>query len=103
MSIAVIRHRGGGKDDNDNPVPWTDHPLEAVEVEPGEGSEYVQRARDGESIECVVYFRPAVDLTGRDELTVDGERYKVRVGQWRPRRGRASRAGTVAYCVRGEG
>jgi len=103
VSVTVTRHRGGGRDDDGNPIPWSDVALEAVAVAPAEGTEYVERARDGEQLECVVYFRPVVDLTGDDELTVDGKRYRIRVGQWRPRRGRASRAGTVALCARGEG
>ncbi len=103
MSVTVTRHRGGGRDDDGNPIPWDDVDLTAQAVAPAAGSELVERARDGENIECVVYFRPAIDLTGADELTVDGKRYRVRIGQWRPRRGRASRAGTVALCMRGEG
>ncbi|MGW5377443.1 hypothetical protein ACWESM_18555 [Nocardia sp. NPDC003999] len=103
MSVPVIRHRGGGYDDDGNPIPWVDHPLEADAVAPGPGSPYADRARDGETVARVVYFRPAVDLTERDELTVDGRRYRLEVDQWRPRRGRASRTGTVAICTAREG
>ncbi|MBF6411205.1 head-tail adaptor protein [Nocardia farcinica] len=103
MSYTVTRHRGGGRDGDDNPIPWTPHALTAEAIAPAAGTVYAERARDGESLECVVYFRPAVDLTSDDELTVDGIRYRIRVEQWRPRRGRASRTGTVALCLRKEG
>ncbi|WP_280410692.1 phage head completion protein [Nocardia asiatica] len=104
MSETVIRHRGGGRDEDGNPIPWTDVPLVAVAVAPGATAEYVERARDGQHIECTVYFRPAVDLTGADELTVGGDRYRVQVEQWKPRRAvRPGRLGTVALCSRGEG
>jgi len=103
MSYTVIRHRGGGQDDDGNPIPWVDHPLEANGIAPAAGTFYAERARDGERLERVVYFRPPVDLTGDDELTVDGKRYRIQVEPWMPRRGRASRGGTVALCERGEG
>lgn len=101
MSETVIRHRGGGMDNDNNPRPWVDEPLRARAVAPGATAEYVDRGRDGQQVACSVYFWPAVDLTGDDELTVRGERYRVQVEQWRSPRGR--RAGTVALCSRGEG
>lgn len=101
MTETVTRHRGGGYDNDGNPVPWEDAELVARGVEPGATVEYLDRGRDGQRVECSVYFSPAVDLTGADQLTVRGERYFVQVDQWRPRRGR--RTGTVALCSRGEG
>ncbi|WP_041559729.1 hypothetical protein [Nocardia farcinica] len=101
MSETVIRHRGGGFDDNGDPIPYTDVDLRARAVAPGATAEYQDRGRNGQTVEMTVYFYPAVDLTGSDELTVRGERYLVQVEQWKSPRTR--RTGTVALCSRGEG
>lgn len=103
MSITVIRHRGGGYDDNGDPIPHTDTELQALGVAPGANPGAAERGRNGQRVECSVYFSPAVDLTGSDELTVDGQRYEIAVEQWRPRADRSGRTGTVALCSRGEG
>lgn len=101
MSETVIRHRGGGMDDDGNPVPWEDDPIIARAVAPGATVEYLDRGRNGSRVECSVYFVPAVDLVNADELTVRGERYLVQVEQWRSPR--TSRTGTVALCSAGVG
>jgi hypothetical protein len=103
VTETVIRHRGGGMDEDNNPIPGTDEPLEAVGVAPGANPEYLDRGRNGQRVEYSVYFMPAVDLTGADELTVDGQRYEIAVEQWKPRAGRRGRTGTLALCSRGEG
>lgn len=101
MSETVVRHRGGGMDDDGNPVPSTDSDLTARAVAPGAAPEYLDRGRDGERVECTVYFHPAVDLANTDELTVRGSRYRVQVEQWRSPY--TSRTGTVALCSAGRG
>ncbi|MFE3057637.1 hypothetical protein [Nocardia sp. NPDC059239] len=103
MSVTVVRHRGGGFDDDGNPIPWTDKELDATEVAPGAAPAYLDRGRNGQRVECSVYFRPAVDLLSTDELTVDGVRYQIEVQQWTPRRGGGRRTGTLALCSTGEG
>ncbi|MEU1526359.1 hypothetical protein ABZ413_29600 [Nocardia rhamnosiphila] len=101
MSETVIRHRGGGMDGDGNPIPSTDDPLSARAVAPGATAEYVDRGRDGERVECTVYFYPAVDLGNSDELTVRGVRYRMQVEQWRSPY--TSRTATVALCSAGRG
>ncbi len=101
MSRTVTRHRGGGVDSDDNPVPWVDQPLTARSVAPGANPEYIDRGRNGQRVEKSVFFLPAVDLTGTDELTVDGERFQLAVLPWESPFSR--RTGTVALCSRGEG
>ncbi|MFE3196261.1 hypothetical protein ACFXHA_45200 [Nocardia sp. NPDC059240] len=104
MSASVIRHRGGGFDDEGNPIPSTDTGLVALAVAPGAAPAYLDRGRNGQSVSISVYFRPAVDLLSTDELTVDGIRYQIDVQQWAPRRGGpARRAGTLALCSVGKG
>ncbi|MGV9666937.1 hypothetical protein [Nocardia niigatensis] len=103
MTETVMRHRGGGFDDDNNPIPWTDKELEGAEVAPGAAPAYLDRGRNGQRVECSVYFRPAVDLTNDDELTVGGVRYRIEVQQWKPRRGAGRRTGTLALCSTGEG
>ncbi|WP_067573689.1 phage head completion protein [Nocardia acidivorans] len=103
MSEIVIRHRGGGFDDDGNPVPASDVELVAAAVAPAAAPAYLDRGRNGAKVSVSVYFRPAVDLTRNDELTVDGVRYRIEVQQWKPRRGGACRAGTLALCSTGEG
>lgn len=104
MSVTVVRHRGGGFDDDGNPIPSADAELVALVVAPGAAPAYLDRGRNGQTVSVSVYFRPAVDLKNDDELTVDGVRYQIEVQQWRPRRsGSARRAGTLALCSTGEG
>ncbi|WP_378735518.1 hypothetical protein [Nocardia brasiliensis] len=101
MSVPVIRHRGPRWDSDGNPLPTADTPLTAEAVAPGANPNMIDRGRDGQRVEVSVYFEPAVDLTGADELTVDGQRYRLAVEQWSSPW--SSRSGTVALCSRGEG
>ncbi|WP_280393221.1 hypothetical protein [Nocardia wallacei] len=101
MSEQVIRHRGGGMDDDGNPVDSTDTPLAARAVAPGATAEYADRGRNGETVEYSVYFYPAADLRNDDELTVRGDRYAIQVEQWRSPY--TTRTGTVALCSAGKG
>jgi hypothetical protein len=102
MPEPVTRHRGGGFDDDDDPIPYVDAPLTAYAVAPGATAEYIARGRNGARIEYSVYFIPPVDLVDTDQMTVRGGRFDVQVEQWIspyvP-----SHAGTVALCTRGEG
>ncbi|WP_378735401.1 hypothetical protein [Nocardia brasiliensis] len=101
MSFTVTRHRGPRVDSDGNPVPSADEPLTAKAIEPGANPDYADRGRDGQRVELTVWFEPAVDLTGADELTVNGERYALAVMPWSSPW--SSRTGTVALCSRGEG
>lgn len=99
MSEQVIRHRGGGRDENGQWTAGSDVPLIAMEVAPAGGSKTVERAREGETIAYTVYFRVGVDLTNSDELTVRGERFSIIVNDWRA----GGRGGCEVLCTRGQG
>lgn len=99
MSEQVIRHRGGGRDENGKWVEPSNVPLTPTHVAPGGGSEYTERGRAGETVECVVYFAPGTDLTGDDELTVRGKRYPIIVNDWRA----SGRGGLEVLCTMGQG
>jgi len=89
MSEVVIRHRGGGRDEDGAWTTGEDVPLEATAIAPGGGGEYGARGRTGEQVSAVAFFVPPVDLTNDDELTVRGTRYRIVVNTWRsPRTGR---------------
>ncbi|MEC4838172.1 hypothetical protein R2360_00275 [Mycobacteroides chelonae] len=110
MSEQVIRHRGGGRDENSKltadgmPVPLT-----AIGVAPGSGgssagssggSDRIERARTGEDTQCVVYLPPGTDLVNSDELTVRGKRYhRITVNDWNMN----GRGGLEVLCSRGQG
>ncbi|WP_454199587.1 hypothetical protein [Nocardia sp. Marseille-Q1738] len=101
MTETVTRHRGGGFDNDGNPIPWANASLTARAVAPGATEEYKDRGRDGQRVDMSVYFLPAVDLGNDDELTVRGERYFLQVESWISPF--STRTGTVALCSRGEG
>ncbi|WP_054812102.1 hypothetical protein [Nocardia arizonensis] len=101
MSETVIRHRGGGHDDDGNPVPWGDTAIAVQAIAPGATAEYVDRGRDGDRVEFTIYATPAVDITDADEVTVRGQRCRVQVEDWRSPR--TTRTGTVVLCTRGRG
>ena len=101
MSETVIRHRGGGMDDDGNPVPWVDTAIVVRAVAPGATAEYVDRGRNGQRVEYSIYTTPAVDITNEDEVTVRDRRFLVQVEDWRSPRTR--RTGTVVLCSSGEG
>lgn len=94
----VIRHRGGGRDEDGKLTPTADDPLTPIGVAPGGGSEFVERSRDGESTEFTVYFSPGTDIVNSDEMTVRGERFSVIVNDWRHPLG-----GLEVLCTRGQG
>lgn len=99
MSEQVIRHRGGGRDENSELTEPVDTPLTAMEIAPGGGSKYAERSREGESIAYTVYFMPGVDLTNSDELTVRNQRFSIIVNDWRS----AGRGGLEVLCTRSQG
>lgn len=101
MSETVIRHRGGGRDEDGAVLPSSATPLPAKAVEPQAGSRVTRRAGNGLRVQCVVYFVGPVDLTDDDELTVRGQRYQIDVGVWRSPW--TSRQGVEVLCTRGEG
>lgn len=101
MSEQVIRHRGGGRDENGQLVLPTDEPLTSRAVAPGGGTEHIERLREGETIACTVYFPPGTDVVNSDEMTVRGERFTVIVNDWRsPWTGFG---GLEVLCTRGQG
>jgi hypothetical protein len=99
VSEQVIRHRGGGRDENGQLIPASDVPLEAFGVAPGGGSQNVARLREGETIAATVYFTDFPDLTNADELTVRGERYSIIVNDWHM----SGQGGLEVLCTRGQG
>lgn len=100
MSEQVIRHRGGGRDENGKLIAATDQPLTAWLIAPGGGSEVVDRARDSEDIACTVYFQRGTDVVNSDELTVRSERFTIVVNDWNAG---TSRGGLEVLCTRGQG
>jgi hypothetical protein len=103
MGEQVIRHRGGGRDENGQLVPATQVTMTAIAVAPGAGTERLALGRDGENIDCVVYFTPDVDIVNADELTVRGNRFRIIVNDWHPLRPGSSVAGLEVMCMRGQG
>ena len=99
MSEQVIRHRGGGRDEDGKLTESINTPLTAMEIAPGGGSKYVERAREGETIAFTVYFMPGTDLTNSDELTVRNQRFSIIVNDWRS----AGRGGLEVLCTRSQG
>lgn len=100
MSEQVIRHRGGGRDENGQLVAaGSSVSLSAIGVAPGGGSKRLMRARTGEDVVHVVYFRLGTDVVNSDELTVRGERFRIIVNDWRMR----GRGGLEVLCTRGQG
>ncbi len=101
MAEQVTRHRGGGRDENGQLTLATDDPLPTIAIAPRGGSETVERARNGEVIECTVYFALGTDVKNSDELTVRGERYSVIVNEWRSPW--TDLGGLEVLCTRGGG
>jgi hypothetical protein len=102
MSEQVIRHRGGGRDENGQLIPATDEPLAPIAVAPSGGQEIVERERNIENIACTVYFALDVDIINSDQLTVRGERFNVVVNEWRSP-WTSSVGGLEVLCTRGQG
>lgn len=101
MTETVIRHRGGGMDDDGNAIPWTNLEMDASGIEPGASEEYRELGRNGQRVECSVYFEPAGDITSDDELTVRGTRYQAQVLLWKSPDDTCS--GMVVLCTAGVG
>lgn len=104
MSEQVIRHRGGGRDEDGKIVPATDTPLAAIAVAPSwypamASRETITVGRVSEEIGAVVYFPPGTDVVNSDELTVRGERYRIVVNDWTLQ----GRGGLEVVCTRGQG
>ena len=97
----VIRHRGGGRDENGQLNASADVPLLAIAVAPHGGTEGVDRERDSESTACTVYFPLGTDVVNSDELTVRGERFHVVVNDWHLPG--FSIGGLEVLCTRGQG
>lgn len=105
MTEQVIRHRGGGRDEDGKLVDGSDTPLTAIAVAPGfypapNSQERVSTGRaGGEEIGATVYFALGTDLVNSDELTVRGERYRIVVNRWEMQ----GRGGLEVVCSRGQG
>ena len=68
----VIRVRGGGRDENDDPIPGSETVLMAQAVAPGSSPGNKDRGRNGAKVAFTVYFFPAKDLREGDKLRVRG-------------------------------
>ncbi|WP_292980963.1 hypothetical protein [Mycobacterium sp.] len=104
MSEQVIRHRGGGRDDNSQIIPASSTPLTAIGVALGivpgvRPRQRISSGRDGEDTAAIVYFAPGTDLVNSDELTVRGKRYRIIVNDWQMQ----GRGGLEVLCARGQG
>lgn len=107
MTEQVIRHRGGGRDEDGKLIDTSQEssvPLTAIGVAPGwypavTSRERISDGRDGEDIGAVVYFPLGTDLVNSDELTVRGERYRIVVNEWQVQ----GRGGLEVVCARGQG
>lgn len=103
VTETVTRHRGAIRDEDGKLIPGSSAPLEAFAVAPNGGDSQAQRGRDGEIIDCTVYFTSDdVDLKNDDELTVRDERYQIIVNKWVDPYG-SSLGGLEVLCTRGQG
>lgn len=100
-SEPVIRHRGGGRDENGQFAADESETVMAVAVAPGGGADQVARLRSGEDIDCTVYFPMGTDIVNGDELTVRGNRFRIVVNDWRINANPIG--GLEVLCVRGQG
>ena len=101
--VTRIRSAPGGWDSNNNPVPSTEPSLDIRTrgIEPGLSEALAEYARNGEHIEFTVWLSRGADVKNGDELIVRGDRFAVRVIDWRsPRTGRG---GQVAFATLGRG
>lgn len=97
----VVRVRGAGRDDNDEPVAGTSKDLYAVAVSPGASTRNADRGRNGRRVSYTVYFWPAADLQEGDLLRVRGDLCETVVQDWRsPWTGRR---GHEVLCSAGKG
>ena len=97
----VIRVRGGGRDENDDPIPGSETVLMAQAVAPGSSPGNKDRGRNGAKVAFTVYFFPAKDLREGDKLRVRGTLCDIVVQDWRsPYSGRQ---GLEVLCSSGKG
>ena len=97
----VIRHRGGGRDENGELIAATPVALLAIAVAPGGGADRADRARSGEDVDCTVYFPMGTDIVNTDELTVRGKRFQIVVNDWKIDTNPVG--GMEVLCIRGQG
>lgn len=96
-----MRIRGGGRDDNDDPILPSEAPLRAIAVAPGSSPSNKDRGRNGETVAFTVYFYPVPDLREGDQLRVRGKLMETVILDWQsPYTGRR---GLEVLCSRGEG
>mgnify|MGYP003553680702 FL=1 len=96
----VIRVRGGGRDENDDPIPGSETVLMAQAVAPGSSPGNKDRGRNGAKVAFTVYFFPAKDLREGDKLRVRGTLCDIVVQDWRsPHSGRR---GLEVFCSSGK-
>lgn len=97
----VIRVRGGGRDENDDPIAAYETPLRAIAVAPGSSPSNKDRGRNGETVAFTVFFYPVPDLREGDKLRVRGKLMDTIINDWQsPYTGRR---GLEVLCSRGEG
>ncbi|MCK0174801.1 hypothetical protein [Mycolicibacterium sp. F2034L] len=99
MTEQVIRHRGGGRDEDGHWSPGSDEPLTPLVVAPGGGSEFTERGRDGETVSYTLYFALGTDIVNADQLTVRGDRFGIIVNDWE----QSGRGIVEVLCTRGQG
>lgn len=98
----VIRVRGAGRDENDDPIPaGPDKTLMAHAVAPGSSPGNKDRGRNGERVAYTVYFCPPADVREGDQLKVRDKLLDIVILDWRsPYSGRR---GQEILCSAGEG
>lgn len=100
-SEAVIRHRGGHRDEDGKLSDSASTTLMAIAIAPGGGSDRADRSRSGEDIDCIVYFPLDTDILSDDELTVRGQRFQIVVNDWHI--GSSTTGGIEVLCKRSQG
>lgn len=103
MSEQVIRHRGGGRDEDGKWTLGSDVSLTPIGIAPGGAAQgqrpTIDQGREGEILACTVYFPVGTDIVNSDEITVRGERFNIIVNDWLL----AGRGGLEVLCTRGQG
>ncbi|UZT28696.1 head-to-tail adaptor [Nocardia phage NS-I] len=98
----VIRVRGGGRDENDDPIPpEPDKALMASAVAPGSSPGNKDRGRNGERVAYTVLFHTVPDLREGDQLRVRGKLMDTVILDWRSPY--TNRKGLEVLCSAGEG
>lgn len=97
----VILVRGGGRDENDDPIPGSETVLMAQAVAPGSSPGNKDRGRNGDRVAYTVFFYPSPDLQEGDKLRVRGKIMDTVIQDWRSPY--TNRMGLEVLCSRGEG